>query len=131
MSLKSLDIAHYLRLDWRDEGNKQEIKKLLCKLKPFKKYKDTDEMIPLPMLEKMMSVLCRKYCVQPQYMNWVYIPTNKTDILRVSMKRDDTHEWLDTIQCCCIHEVMAKAVLCIFYHVKVDEIPAREIKEEE
>lgn len=108
-----------LALDMRVDGNREKLQKVLSKIKPFAKY----EKVPLEMIEKLIGKMCRKYNVRVQYM---FITRNDDcDYYTLSVKRDDTHEWIGSVYGITLYEVFAKLAVMLYALVKKGEIPER------
>ena len=116
-----------------DENSKKTIQKVLRKIGPLSRYSD-EEFVPIEALEKMVTVITKKYAIQPQWIACTY----DSDISGVygnyscGVKTSDTHAWLGTVMTCSIYELMAKLVIFMYAQVKSGNIILRtEIKRKE
>lgn len=109
-----------LGLDMRDEGSKEKLQMVLKKIKPFSKE---DGEVRLELIEKFLLKVCRKYVIKIQYI----MPSMLSDTMyySLSVKRDDTNEWLGSVYGKTIYEVLAKAAIMLYSKVKKEGIPER------
>lgn len=117
--MKTEDI---LRLDYRKQESKDIIRKVLCKIKPLSKYSDTDEVIPLETIEKVVNMLCVKYAIKIQQLTPSYIP-NELPFYSVSSKRTDNHEWLGNVYGICLYETWGKLLIQLWVITRVEGFP--------
>lgn len=113
-------------LDFRNEESKRKIQKLLRKIKPFENI-DIDEDIKLEKLERYVFAVCKKYCVRVQYM-FFPVFSKDSDVMHycLSIKRDDSHEWICSVHALTVYEVFAKVSAVLLYVTKKKIVPERE-----
>lgn len=112
-----------LRLDYREEENREVIKRALCKIKPLAKYSECDE-IPLEKLEKTVEVLIRKYEVMVNSITPTIIE-NEMFWYTARVTKTDDLKYLGCCYGCCIYELMAKLVIKLYSDIKKLKIPER------
>ena len=121
-----MTVNEIIALDFRKEENKKKIQKALRKIKPFEKI-GIEEDVPIEKLEKFMFLVCKKYSVRVQYM---FFPCFSKDsevlMYSLSIKRDDTHEWITSIHTISVYEAFAKVCIALYYITKKKMVPERE-----
>lgn len=109
-----------------DDKGKKTIQKVLRKIGPLSKYSD-EEIVPIEALEKMVTVITKKYAIQPQWIACTY----DSDLAGVyghyscGVKTSDTHAWLGTVMTHSIYELLSKLVIFMYAQVKSGKIILR------
>ena len=107
-------------LDCRDDKNKEKIQSVLRKIKNFSEY----DKVPIEMLEKFVFAACKKYEICVQYMMFPNHARGRI-YYSCSVKREDTEEWVGSVNAVEVYEVFAKVAILIYAVVKKGEIPKR------
>ena len=117
-----------LNLDYREEKSKEIIQKVLKKIGPLSKYSE-NEIVPIEAIEKLISVLTRKYEIQPQWINFNY--NNSIHTYSCGIKTSNTHEWLGDAYGMCVYELFAKIAIKMYSEVKTRNIPEKSPSKQE
>ena len=118
-----------LNLDYRKEGNKEIIQKVLRKIKPLSRYSDEID-VPIEAIEKLVRVLVQKYEITPQWMTMSYFESI-LGLYSIGVKTTTDHKWLGTVYGMCLYEVFAKLAIKMYSEIKSGSIPARTMTKEE
>lgn len=106
-----------MNLDYREEKNQKIIQKVLKQIKPLSKYSDECE-IPFSALEKVISVMCKKYTMRMNQLVpdvWV---NNEYTIWRAWLINDMNLKTIDTVYGASLYEVLAKCAIRLYAEVK-------------
>ena len=112
--MKTEDI---LNLDCREEENKEIIQRVLRKIKPLSKYSDECE-IPLEAIEKLLTVMCKKYCINIKEITPNVLANNKQTIWKATIVNENEFVLLNYIYGVSIYEVLSKSTIEIYTKVK-------------
>lgn len=112
--MKTEDI---LNLDCREEENKEIIQRVLRKIKPLSKYSDECE-IPLSAIEKLLTVMCKKYCINIKEITPNVLANNKQTIWKATIINENDFALLNYIYGVSIYEVLSKSTIEIYTKVK-------------
>lgn len=112
-----------LNLDYRKDENKEKIQKVLRKIKPLSKF-SVESDVPIEAIEKMISVMCKKYMITPQWMRLSY-DDEILCIYSVGVKTTSKHEWLGDVHGMCIYELLAKLCVKIYAEIKSGRIEVK------
>ena len=112
--MKTEDI---LNLDCRKEENKKIIQKVLRKIKPLSKYSDECE-IPLEAIEKLLAVMCKKYCVNIKEITANVLANDKQIIWKATIINENEFALLNYVYGISIYEVLSKSTIYIYTKVK-------------
>lgn len=106
-----------INLDYREEKNQKTIQKVLRKIKPLSKYSDEYE-IPFSALEKVTTVICKKYCMRiREFTPDVWSNKNHT-IWRAVIINETNLKTIETIYGISLYEVFAKVAIRLYAEVK-------------
>lgn len=120
-----------LNLNTRKNPEANEIiQKVLRKIKPLSKYEDMEEDIPLELVEKVIHAIVSKYHVRIQWITHESRLSIPEVYWSISVKTDDTHKWLGSIQAATMYELLAKTAIKLYSLVKAEEVTVRDIEEE-
>ena len=120
-----MTIDQVMYIDYRTKEGKEKLKKALCMIvKPFGKYEQDNYEVPLEIIEKMVSKMCRKYDVSVQWATFSYIK-DTDDIISISIIKDSSHEFMCRIQCNRLYEMMTKVCIKIYNMIKKKEVDER------
>jgi len=106
------------------------IQKVLRKIKPLSKYEDIEEDIPLELVEKVIHTIVNKYHMAIQWISHQSRLSVPEVYWSVSIKTDDTHKWLGSIQGATMYELIAKIAIKMYSMVKSGELVVRDIEED-
>ena len=106
------------------------IQGVLRKIKPLSKYEDMEEDIPLELVEKVIHTIVSKYHVRIQWITHESRLNIPEVYWSVSIKTDDTHKWLGSIQAATMYELLAKTAIKLYSLVKKEELVVRDVNEE-
>lgn len=106
-----------MNLDYRKEEAKEIIQKVLRQIKPLSKYSDEDE-VPFNALEKIITIMCKKYCVRIQEFVPDVLSNDKNIIWRAKLINESNLEVIDIIYGISIYEVFAKTTIRLYIEVK-------------
>lgn len=112
--MKTEDI---LNLDCREKENKEIIQRVLRKIKPLSKYSDECE-IPLEAIEKLLTVMCKKYCINIKEITPNVLANNKQTIWKATIINENEFALLNYIYGVSIYEVLSKSTIEIYTKVK-------------
>lgn len=106
-----------------NKENEERLQKLLKEIKPLQKYADYDK-IPFEKIEKTVKMMCIKYCFSLQYLMFEKKENGDYNYY-MSVKRDDTHQWIDSVHGITIYEVFAKMAIIMWRYAKEGLIAKR------
>lgn len=106
-----------MNLDYRKEETKEIIQKVLRQIKPLSKYSDEDE-VPFNALEKIITIMCKKYCVRIQELIPDVLSNDRNIIWRAKLINESNLEVIDIIYGISIYEVFAKTTIRLYTEVK-------------
>ena len=107
-----------LYLDYRKDENKKMIQKALKKIKPFSEF---EKKPTIEDFEKYIGKVSKKYNVVSQYIMF-HMDDDGNILPAISFKSRIEHEWIATISGCCLYEVFAKSIICLYTKIKKGEI---------
>lgn len=102
-----------LALNYYEDGNAQIIKNRLKGIKPFQKYLENNEDVPMELMEKYIGLIQRKYALQLDYISPTFVP-NENNLYSATVRRTDTGKYLTYIYSTTLYELVCK--VCILYH---------------
>lgn len=108
--MKEERLKMFLEADFRSEEGRSKIQEILHKIKPLAKYEGD---VPLERIEKVISVLSRKYDVGVKYIHLVAMPDN-IDIYQADLYDFGREEELGAVYGCCIYELYAKIAIKLY-----------------
>ena len=112
--MKTNDI---INLDCRKEENQEIIQKVLRQIKPLSKYSGECD-IPLSAVEKVITVMCKKYCLRiKEFVSDIW-SNNDYTIWRVVLINETNNKVIDTIYGVSLYEVFAKSAIRLYAEVK-------------
>lgn len=112
-----------LLLNCSKKENEQKINKAMWKIKPVAKILEKngcskDEKAPIELLEQALHGLCEHYPYRLQQI-WTYCEDKQFKFYHLGiMHVTDTYEWLGDINGRTLWEVVAKAIIKIYVHIK-------------
>lgn len=112
-----------MNLDYRKEENQEIIQKVLRKIKPLSKHSDEYD-IPLSDIEKVITVMCKKYSIRIKDIVPNIWANNDSIIWKTTLTNEITFETIDEIYGICLYEVFAKTAIRLYAEIK-KEIKAR------
>lgn len=110
--MKKAKLDAILNLDYRLEESQERIQQILYKIKPLTKYENYGSKVPLEQLEKVMSILCRKYGFMAK-IELLCMPDN-VDIYKASIQQLEEYQELGRVYGCCLYELCAKATILMY-----------------
>lgn len=116
-----MTVDKIMYIDYRTQEGKDKIKKALYMMKPFERYKNDNREVPIEAIEKAVSIMCRKYDIMIQWAYFLYIE-DSPDIVSITIMKRKSHEYIATIQCNCLYEMIAKACIRIYSEVKSGKV---------
>lgn len=117
-----------INCDYSILENKKAIKDALCEIKPIAKYFLAS--VEMNELERVLQAIVKRYRVSIQYITHHRLCDGSFQ-WQISTKRDDTQKWLGSISGRTIDEIMAKCIIALFDYIEIQEIPTRNIEQEE
>ena len=108
--MKSEKLKQILDADFRTDEGKQAIQDILHKIKPLAKCTGD---VPLQKIEKLISLLSRKYNVGVQQISLSTIPNN-VDIYKAMLCTFDSFEQIGVVYGCCVYELYAKIAIMLY-----------------
>lgn len=102
--MKTKDI---LNLNFKEEENKNKIKKVLQQIKPLSKYSDE---IPVEILEKVLNKLCVKY----NYYLSIFVEGQENNLYYHITIAHKEKSITDNFYSMCIYEMLAKSIILIY-----------------
>lgn len=106
-----------MNLDCREKKNQETIQKVLRKIKPLSKYSDECD-IPLSALEKVITVMCKKYYMRIRdFVPDVWANDTET-IWRATLYNDSDFSIIDKVYGISVYEVFAKTAIRLYSEVK-------------
>ena len=108
--MKSEKLKQILDTDFRTNEGKQVIQDTLHKIKPLTKCEGD---IPLQKIEKLISLLSRKYNVGVQQINLSTIPNN-VDVYKATLCTFNSFEQIGVVYGCCVYELYAKIAILLY-----------------
>lgn len=106
-----------INLDYRKEENQVIIQKVLRQIKPLSKYSDECD-IPFSALEKAITVMCKKYCMQIRSFTPDAWSNESHTIWRATLINDSNLSTIDTVYGITLYEVFAKCAIRLYAEVK-------------
>lgn len=112
--MKTEDI---INLDCRKRENQETIQKVLRQIKPLSKYSDERD-IPFNALEKVISVICKKYMVQVNQLVPDIWANEEHTIWRAWLINDTDLKTIDMVYGISLYEVFAKTAIRLYAEVR-------------
>ena len=106
-----------INLDYRKEENQETIQKVLRKIKPLSKYSDEYE-IPFSALEKAITVMCKKYCMQLRDLTPDMWSNHNHTIWRATLINETNLKTIEIVYGISLYEVFAKTAIRLYAEVK-------------
>ena len=106
-----------INLDYRKEENQETIQKVLRKIKPLSRYSDECE-IPLSALEKVITIMCKKYCLRVRELTPDVWANDSETIWRATLSNDSDFSVIDKVYGISLYEVFAKITIRLYSEVK-------------
>ena len=119
--MKTEDI---LLLDLREKENEEIIRRVLCKIKPLKRYEDKEGPVPLESIEKVISAMVKKYNITVQYIMPSYV--HKFNFYSVSLMGAKEFNHLGSVFGHTLYEAYAKTLIKMYSLVKQGVVEERE-----
>lgn len=111
-----MKVKEILELDCRIKENEEILQSTLFKIPAIAKKCSRQEMVPLSALEKVLSVMSRKYWIEVSKIVPLYIPYNGGDIYKAVIT--SYIKELGVVYGYNFYEVIAKAAICMYAQVK-------------
>ena len=112
--MKTNDI---MNLDCRKKENQEIIQKVLRQIKPLSKYSGECD-IPFSAIEKVMTVLCKKYCLRIKELIPDIWSSNDGILWRIILINETNEKVIDTVYGISMYEVFAKGAIRLYAEVK-------------
>lgn len=110
---KQEKLKSIIRLDVREDKNRQKLVKALLKTKWLKKF-DLDAIESTKLLEKLYRKVIKKY---PGHISYV-MSDGENQTWALMVKNSDTGEWIFTVYAVTLWEGLAKVLLVLYgYHI--------------
>lgn len=104
-----------INLDYYDNNNSKMFQKCLRKIKPFEN--EEDEEIKFELLEKYVSVACRKYPLFVDYINTMYFKDEKRNVYSSNVRSATKHE-VSEIYASTMYEMFVKLSIVLYSEIK-------------
>lgn len=108
-----MKIKEMIQLDFREEKNRYIIQKEMAKIKPLSMYSGKEK-IPLEKIEKLITVLTRKYNIRMLRITSDEKCNKESLLWRAVIARDDDLKHIATIYGLSIYEVFSKAAVYMY-----------------
>lgn len=106
-----------LNLDCREKKDKEIIQRVLRQIKPLSKCSD-EQIIPLEMIEKAITVMCKKYCLRIKELIPDVWGNETNSIWRAILINDTNFKTIETVYGITLYEVFAKSAIRLYSEVR-------------
>lgn len=115
--MSTMSIKQLLNLDCRKEENQKIIQKVLRQIKPLSRYSD-EENIPFSALEKVITIMCKKYCMRIAELTPDVLANDKHIIWKAKLINETNSKTIDNVYGVSFYEVLAKSAIRLYAEVK-------------
>lgn len=116
-----MDVENILNIDYRTDEGKAEIQKALFEIPPVKRNCDESKDVPIEAIEKVISVISRKYVIELKEITLSLIPHNNDMLYRVAIFRNPYYTY-KILYACCIYELLSKSAIYMYNEIKKSEV---------
>ena len=106
-----------INLDCREKKNQEIIQKVLKQIKPLSRYSD-EEQIPFSALEKVITIMCKKYCMRIRDFTPDIWSNESHTIWRATLINETNLKTIDDVYGITLYEVFAKSAIRLYSEVK-------------
>ena len=115
--MSTMSTKQLLNLDCRKEENQKIIQKVLRQIKPLSRYSD-EENIPFSALEKVITIMCKKYCMRIAELTPDVLANDKHIIWKAKLINETNSKTIDNVYGVSFYEVLAKSAIRLYAEVK-------------
>ena len=106
-----------INLDCREKKNQEIIQKVLRQIKPLSRYSDEQD-IPFSALEKVITIMCKKYCMRIRDFTPDIWSNESHTIWRATLINETNLKTIDDVYGITLYEVFAKSAIRLYSEVK-------------